>query len=321
MNDELIEVLRRISPEEQQILDGKNSVNKEIYTSGKDFIIDSRKMLETGKLIAVRPHTRFIAFPKHRHNYIEIIYMCQGVTVHTVNGGERVELSSGELLFLNQHAFHEIEPAGEEDIAVNFIVLPEFFDIVMDLIGQDNILSSFILSALMKDSDEVSYLHFKVSDVLPVQNLVENLVWNIVNRQPNSRNINQHTMGLLLLCLLNHTDRIVREQPKQYDNLLIISLLKEIEENYKSISLTEFAGRNHQPVRYISRIVKQYTGSTYKELLQQKRMKKAVQLLNTTRLPVGDIITAVGYDNTSFFYRCFRQTYGISPGEYRQMNR
>lgn len=30
----------------------------------------------------------------------------------------------------------------------------------------------------------VSYLHFRVREVLPVQNLVENMVWTLVNRQP-----------------------------------------------------------------------------------------------------------------------------------------
>lgn len=41
--------------------------------------------------------------------------------------GTDVILKKGELLFLNQSAVQEIYPASEKDIAVNFIVLPEFF--------------------------------------------------------------------------------------------------------------------------------------------------------------------------------------------------
>lgn len=51
--------------------------------------------------------------------------MCQGTTTHIVNGNQ-VVLEQGDLLFLNQNAVQEILPAGEYDIAVNFIVLPEF---------------------------------------------------------------------------------------------------------------------------------------------------------------------------------------------------
>ena len=52
--------------------------------------------------------------------------MCQGTTTHILNGS-RVVLEEGDLLFLNQNVEQEILPAGEQDIAVNFIVLPEFF--------------------------------------------------------------------------------------------------------------------------------------------------------------------------------------------------
>ena len=36
-----------------------------------------------------------------------------------------------------------------------------------------------------------------------------------------------------------------------------------------------------------------------------------------SRIPVTDIIESVGYDNTSYFYRKFRERYGMSPKEYR----
>ena len=49
-------------------------------------MMDAGKLLERGKLIDIRPHTRFIRFPAHSHNYVEMIYMCQGSTVHTING-------------------------------------------------------------------------------------------------------------------------------------------------------------------------------------------------------------------------------------------
>ena len=66
-------------------------------------MIESEKLLEAGQLITVRPHTRFVHFPEHTHNFVEVIYMCQGETVHVVDGKEIV-LKKGELLFLNQHA-------------------------------------------------------------------------------------------------------------------------------------------------------------------------------------------------------------------------
>ena len=143
MKQEIIADLSRITEEEQAILDGKTEVEKERYSSGQKFVMDAGKLLERGKLIDIRPHTRFIRFPAHSHNYVEMIYMCQGSTVHTING-ERIELKTGELLILNQNAVQEIEPAGRDDIAVNFLILPEFFDQTLRMIGaEENQLKDF----------------------------------------------------------------------------------------------------------------------------------------------------------------------------------
>ena len=56
-------------------------------------------------------------------------------------------------------------------------------------------------------------------------------------------------------------------------------------------------------------------------LLREKRLGRAAELLAGTALPVEDIIGAVGYDNTSYFYRKFREHYGVSPKQYREGKR
>ena len=86
MQQALLDHLRIITEEEQQILDGVAKVDKDLYTSGKDFIVDSAKMLNEGKLIAVRTHTRFVHFPAHRHNFIEVLYVCQGQLTNIIGG-------------------------------------------------------------------------------------------------------------------------------------------------------------------------------------------------------------------------------------------
>lgn len=46
-------------------------------------------------------------------------------------------------------------------------------------------------------------------------------------------------------------------------------------------------------------------------------MNQAVYLLSNSKLSVSDIIESVGYDNSSYFYRIFKEKYGMSPKEYR----
>lgn len=305
--------LRQVTEEEERLLAG-GQVDKSLYSSGAGFLIDSEKLLAKGKLITVRPHTRFASFPMHRHNYVEIMYMCSGKTVHRMEGCPPLTLQAGELLFLNQNAAHGVDRAGEEDVGVNFIVLPQFFDYALALIGMDNVLGKFLLSGLRQSGGELSCLHFRVSHVPTVQNLVENLVWSLVHPQPNARRINQATMGVLLLQLLNYTEDLEEAS----GNGAVLSALREIEENYRTADLTRLAGELHVSLPYLSAAVHRATGRTFKELLLEKRLSKAAQLLRETRLTTQDIILAVGYENTSYFYRVFRARFGVTPKEYRR---
>lgn len=313
MREDLMRELRRVTEEEERLLAG-GQVDRSLYSSGGGFQIDSEKLLTKGKLITVRPHTRFAFFPMHSHNYVEIMYMCSGQTVHRIEGHPPLTLREGELLFLNQNASHSVERAEEGDVGVNFIVLPQFFDYALTLIGTDNVLGKFLLSGLRQSGGEMSCLHFRVAHVPTVQNLVENLVWGLVNPQPNARRINQATMGLLLLQLLNYTEDIEGDS----GNGAVVAALREIEENYRFADLTRLAKELHVSLPYLSAAVRRATGHTFKDLLLEKRLSKAAQLLKETRLTTQDIILAVGYENTSYFYRVFRERFGVTPKDYRK---
>lgn len=318
---EILERLGKITEEEQAILDGRTEIERERYTDQNEMIVDSEKLLERGRLIQIRPHTRFAHFPKHRHNYIEVIYMCTGSTTHIIDGQE-VVLQAGELLFLNQNATQEILPAGETDIAVNFIVLPQFFDRAFDMLGEENNqFRQFLIECLQGQSKRYgSFLHFRVADVLPVQNLMENMIWSILDNQPNRRSINQLTMGLLFQHLMNYTDRLEHTEQKREQDLML-TVLRYIEDHYRDAALADLAEMMNYDLPWLSRRIKQICGRNFKELLQTKRLNRAEFLLRTTGMSVLDISERVGYDNSSYFYRIFRERFGVSPKEYREMRK
>ena len=95
-------------------------------------------------------------------------------------------------------------------------------------------------------------------------------------------------------------------------------MLSYINDHYKNGTLSELASQMGYDVYWLSREIRRRTGKTYKELLQEKRMQQAVYLLTNSQIPVTDIIESIGYDNTSYFYRKFRERYGMSPKEYRK---
>ncbi len=319
MQPEIIEQLKIITEEEQHIIAGKTEIDKSLYQSADttdDDLIDAKKLLDAGKLITIRPNTRFVHFPPHRHNYVEVMYMCCGQTRHIINGNE-VVLQQGELLFLNQNSIQEIMPAGENDIGVNFIILPEFFDHALGMMeAEESPLRDFLINCLRAENTEASYFHFKVADVLPIQNLVENLIWTLMNHQVNKRSVNEITMGLLLLHLMGHMDSVETDQQSQGE-MLTMQVLSYIESHYRNGELTELAELLHYDVYWLSREIKNNTGSTYTELVQAKRLSQATYLLTHTAMSVSDVGAAVGYENMSYFHKIFQKKYGCTPRKYR----
>lgn len=321
MQEELYRKLTIITEEEQTILSGTSTIESSRYTttfaSQSNFTIDSKKLLEKGKLIEVRPHTRFVHFPNHKHNYVELVYMVSGSTIHILNGQDTVKLEEGDLLFLNQNASHEILPAGENDIAVNFIILPEFFDRSISMIEQENILRDFLLGALSGNTDLYSYLMFSAKDIPPVLNLLENMIWTIFSDKKNTNTINQTTMGLVLMNLSAFADRLISTAPEQYEQSQIFTILKYIETHYKAGTLAEISAQIKQPTYYVSRLLKKHLNKNFKELLQERKLQQAAYLLSQSSLSVEQIMNAIGYDNSSYFYNRFKGKYGLSPREYR----
>lgn len=314
MEQSILDRLCAVTEEEQAILQGRTSIDRDIYMQGQGNTINSRKLLSSGKLITLRPHTRFIDFPDHRHDYVEMVYMCTGKTVHYVNA-KPIELQQGELLLLSQSAVHRVKKAGQDDVAVNFIILPDFFNTTLSLIGEEQTpLRQFLVDCLCGQNEGPGYLHFQISQVKPLQNLVENLIWILLGETPNKRKASQMTMAALFLHLMGSMENLNTDDREE---AAVLKVLRYVESDYAHGSLTELARQLHYDVSWLSREIKRKTGKTYTQILQDKRLAQAAFLLRNTDRNVSEISLAVGYENISYFHRIFAEAFGRSPKHYR----
>lgn len=308
--------LMELTEEEQRILNGEVEVNKSLYTDDGQFIIDSDKLLSKGELIDIRKHTRFINFPKHKHNYIEFNYVYQGKLTQIIDN-RNINLKKGELIFLNQYITHEIQASGEEDIIINFIIRPEFFDYIVTLLDNENIISKFLLTTLYTDYNDGEYLYFKVSERRDIQDLVEKIIVELYNPSIMSKAAIKLLVGLLLVELVRNSQDIEIYSVDNYEKLLIIQSFKYIDEFYKDANLFEISKKLNQPHYKLSKLIKRHTKMTFKELLQEKRLSKAIEFLKSTEYSIVEIIELIGYENLTYFYKIFKEKFGMTPKEYR----
>ena len=88
----------------------------------------------------------------------------------------------------------------------------------------------------------------------------------------------------------------------------------------RDVSLPEIAAFADATPAYLSNLFHQQTGMTIKQYQQKIRMEHACHLLHTTQDKVTDIAVKTGFIDRRYFTRIFKETYGMTPQEYRQQS-
>ena len=133
--------------------------------------------------------------------------------------------------------------------------------------------------------------------------------------------------GKLMEILILTRRKVVQEQDEfpiaqLTDNTIIREAIRYFEANYqKKALLSSFCEKNHYNAQYISRRFKQETGLTASEYLHKIRIKRSCNLLVGSNLTIREISLQAGYEDVKFFNKIFKQTIGITPGEYRKTSR
>ena len=102
---------------------------------------------------------------------------------------------------------------------------------------------------------------------------------------------------------------------------LFITRFKEVVETRledSDVSVEDLASDMNLSRVQLYRKVKAVTGSSPVELLRTARLNRAYQLLLTTDKSVSEVAYAVGFTAPSYFTKCFKEEYGIVPGDVRK---
>lgn len=302
---------------EKKLKDGR--ILNKYKDDDRSVVVVTDKFLHNSKLITIGKHTRFSIYPNHRHDFIEIAYVYQGEMKQNIEGKE-IKLKKGEIIFLNQKIKHKIGMTGENDVIINFLIAPDFFDYIVKMFKNENIISTFLLSTIYSNNVSGEYLIFHVSEVKKIQKLMEEIIEEMYREKISSNVKIQLLMGLLIVELLEHNDFIDSYSEENYDKKIIIDVLKYIDKEYKDANLKEISEKLNQVDYHISRMIKSVTGMTFKALLQEKKLEKAAEFLKNSEMSVENIIKNVGYENATYFYRIFKKKYNMSLKEYRDSN-
>lgn len=151
--------------------------------------------------------------------------------------------------------------------------------------------------------------------------LVETEFQNIVGHPEASPvNLIGH-LYLLLAGLVSSSQSQIKvraqSQNSYYINQAVQYIQRHYTENITSDDIAVFCGLSRT---HLGRIFKKITGQTLQKYLTAYRMSKAIELMRSTELSLGEIAPRVGYSSQLYFSKVFHQYYGLPPSVWRQLD-
>ena len=271
-------------------------------------------------LFSIKRHSRFQAFPEHCHDGIEFNYLYAGRCRQVVNG-RPIELLRGQTLMLSADTVHTIEPLGEDDILFNLNINPEYLiGGVLNRLHCDSMVTRILVDSLESTLRHDAYLLVPSEGNERLRGYMSNLLAEWDSPSPMARDIVESLFILVISELvLAYRDSTPTGAGSPMGAALPI--LRYLEERYVDCSLEECAAEFHLNPTYLSMLLKEKVGLSFRELVQHLRLDEAERLLATTALPVTEVARRVGYENVTYFYRIFRRRCGCNPGDYRKRHR
>jgi AraC family transcriptional regulator, dual regulator of chb operon len=331
MNYKELEVYLRELDSEEKLFKGpffqKDSREAEseimkIYSTGsadKEWIISSEKLMNEKESFAIHKHKRFTKFKEHKHDYLELIYVFSGNICQRINDNT-VNITSGEICLLDLNISHSIEPSSENDIAVNIIMRKQFFDgIFMSFLSDNDIISDFIIKTFYHKKESKNFLLFHTKENENIQHIMKNILCEYFDKKIGTDTaIHAYILLLFTELLRYYRENMGQSNIKTLNRTIISEVKNYLSQNFKNATLKDTAEHFHFHPDYLSKLIKNSTGVSFTDLLQEIRLKESCLLLETTDLPISDIANDIGYTNLSYFYKLFRKYYNTTPIDYRK---
>lgn len=141
-------------------------------------------------------------------------------------------------------------------------------------------------------------------------------------------NIKKIIMGIFKIGKASELKSIIKEKCKfiiekmksnqEVRSPIIQRILAYVNENYyEEISLKTLGVRFHINPSYLGQIFYKEVGEQFSDYINRVKNEHAKTMLLTTNLKINEIAQRVGYSDNSYFYKKFKEIYGVSPNVLR----
>ena len=238
---------------------------------------------------------------------IQIILVING-ELHVETNSRYYHLAAEDLLIINHNQL--FQAAGSNDNRTLMITISDSFmsnyyeayhNSRFDCFSREiDLGKESIIHALLKLIAETAIAHFRKNEGYKIE-------------------IQSHISEILLILIRRFRTESKSIQRVDSEDKQIQQIHSFMEENYdRPITLDDIADHFYLSPGYLSRYFKEKTGIGFKRFLMNIRMEHALKELLYTPYSISQIAINNGFPNTKSFTSLFKETYKMTPTEYRE---
>jgi AraC-like DNA-binding protein len=259
-------------------------------------------------------------FDLHIHDFSELVVVTGGRGMHKIQD-EAWPLSAGDVFVVKGDEAHEYCELDDLNL-INILYLPDRlrWDL-RDLVSLPGYHALFTLEPQWRRRHQFkSRLHLPPAEVSHVLGLIDQL----------DAELQARTAGFSFLAtavymqLVGYLSRAYgrSRNPDSQALLRLAGAITHLETHYSNpVELSDLADMAHMSKRSFLRTFRAATGQSPIAYLIQIRVNRAADLLRTTDESITEVAFTVGFQDSNYFTRQFRQVMRVSPRAYRAANR
>jgi AraC-like DNA-binding protein len=250
----------------------------------------------------------------HRHNHIELLYLIDGNSTALIQQ-ETFSLKASDFLIVHSGEGHSFIMDNCRFLVIQFmpsVINPDYASLYEN---------KYLLPFLQKQSSYPK--HITLSGENKIVEMFTEILGDFNTKKPGYElNIKGNLYKIFAWLINNEYIVLPAVQGVDVTDIDNIAVLLQFVKNHYGEKITDDTASQitYMSYHHFCRVFKKVTGKTFVEYLNFVRLYEAEKLLVYTDTKITDIALAVGFSNTAYFSRVFKEKMGITPLVYRKQN-
>lgn len=253
----------------------------------------------------------------YRMDVSTIIYVVKGSV--TIKSGEKIlPLKTGHVLLLTENSRYDVLDQSDDAIIAKLKFQPgfEYRKFFKDF-AYKGTKEEKIIAKITHSLDHEHVLWMKNNPLTRPSQIMRHVIDGYLNEELFTKALIGAELTVMLIISIRNQSVV---SPTSLDKTKFENqaLDNYIDSHFDNISLAKTAKYFGFNPNYFSNMVKQKTGKSFVDHVDERRMQEAKILLAQPDISLKEIISRVGYSSKSFFYKKFNDYYHETPAAMRE---